>query len=189
MRETNRPPASAPAHPLWAALLHYRIGPADAAVAFEARLARANGWSPAKAAGVVEEYKRFCFLAATCGHEVTPSDAVDQAWHLHLTYTHDYWERFCPEVLGRPLHHVPTTGSTAAAHRHFDAYARTLAGYEAVFGQCPPPDVWPSAARMLFDDPRARRVHPRDVFVFSRRAIGFAVAAIPGAALAWILLH
>jgi hypothetical protein len=188
MRETTRPPRTAPAHPLWAALSHYRIGPADAALPFEARLARANGWSPSRAARVVEEYRRFCFLAATSGHEATPSDAVDQAWHLHLTYTRDYWERFCPEVLGRPLHHVPTTGGAAAAHRHFDAYARTLASYEAVFGECPPPDIWPSAARMLFDDPRARRVHPRDAFVLPRHAVALALAAV-AAALAWMLLR
>ncbi len=43
-----------------------------------------------------DEYRRFAFLAATAGHPVTPSDAVDQAWHLHLTYSRDYWDRFCP---------------------------------------------------------------------------------------------
>jgi hypothetical protein len=138
MRETDCLPAAAPAHPVWAALFHYSIGPEDAALHFPDRLARENGWSRTKADRVIGEYKRFCFLAATAGHEVTPSDAVDQAWHLHLTYTRDYWERFCPDVLGRPLHHNPT-------------------------------------AQRLIEDPKARRLHPRDGFIVSRNRARFAL--------------
>ncbi|MEK6230809.1 MAG: hypothetical protein N2A42_03075 [Luteolibacter sp.] len=33
------------------------------------------------------EYKRFVALAMLAGHPVTPSEEVDQAWHLHLVYT------------------------------------------------------------------------------------------------------
>ncbi|MEZ6192343.1 MAG: hypothetical protein R3C45_13785 [Phycisphaerales bacterium] len=51
---------------------------------------------------MVNEYRRFCYLAIAAGHTVTPSDEVDQAWHLHLLYTRDYWEDFCPNVLGTP---------------------------------------------------------------------------------------
>ena len=86
--------------------------------------------------------KRFCFLAATVDHQVTPSDAIDQAWHLHLTYSRDYWERFCPAVLGRPLHHGPTAGGSAEQHRYFEQYAATLKSYEQAFGAPPPADLW-----------------------------------------------
>jgi len=102
----DEPPVPAPSlasHPLWQRLQLYQIGPSDAALPFVQRLARENGWSAAHAARVIEEYRRFCFLAVTAGHPVTPSDAVDQVWHLHLTYSRDYWERFCPDVLGQPL--------------------------------------------------------------------------------------
>lgn len=168
MSKTNRLPAHNPDHPVWAALSRYFIGPEDAALPFAARLARENGWSAAYAARVIDEYRRFCFLAATGTGEVTPSDAVDQAWHLHLTYSRDYWERFCPEVLGRPLHHGPTAGGTTERHRYFVQYAETLQRYEQVFGQIPPADIWPGAARRLIEDPRARRVHPRDAFIIPR---------------------
>lgn len=168
MRETERPTACTPDHPIWVALARYTIGPEDAALSFAGRLARENGWSAAQAARVIEEYRRFCFLAATQGHEATPSDAVDQAWHLHLTYSRDYWERFCPDVLGRPLHHGPTAGGAEARMRYFEQYAETLKSYERVFGAPPPADLWPDAARRLLDDPRARRVHPRDGIVVSR---------------------
>ena len=109
---------------------------------------------------MIGEYKRFCFLAVTAGHEVTPSDAVDQAWHLHLTYSRDYWERFCPEVLGMPLHHGPTAGGSAEQERYFEQYAQTLKSYEAAFGKVPPADIWPAAAQRFGRDPLAFRVHP-----------------------------
>src|SRR5262245_11583978 len=110
MSETDFRPASYFGHPIWVALSNYFIGPERAELSFAARLARENGWNAVFTERVITEYKRFCFLAATAGHEVTPSDAVDQAWHLHLTYTRDYWQRFCPDVLGGPLHHGPTSG-------------------------------------------------------------------------------
>lgn len=168
MRETIRPVASYMDHPTWVALSNYVIGPGTAALPFTERLARENGWSAAHAGRVVGEYRRFCFLASTCGHKVTPSDAVDQAWHLHLTYSRDYWQHFCPQVLGRELHHEPTEGGAGQNHLFFDQYAETLKSYETVFGHCAPIDLWPNAKRRLIDDPKARRVHPREGFVMTR---------------------
>lgn len=160
---------SKPDHPVWAALFPYIIGPEDAALSFADRLARENGWSASHAERVITEYKRFCFLAVTGTEEVTPSDAVDQAWHLHLTYTRDYWERFCPEILGKPLHHGPTAGGAEERGRFFEQYAQTLKRYEETFGEAAPADIWPSAAQRLIDDPKARRVHPRDALIIPRR--------------------
>jgi hypothetical protein len=170
-------PASPPDHPVWASLSLYTVGPDDAALSFAQRLARENGWSAEHAGRVIGEYKRFCFLAVTVSHPVTPSDAVDQAWHLHLTYSRDYWERFCPEVLGRPLHHGPTAGGAAEQTLYFEQYAYTLKSYEAVFGEVAPTDLWPKASQRLNDDPRASRVHPRDGVVVKRWALGLMLAA------------
>lgn len=100
---------------LWQRLAAHDIGPAEASLSFAARLARENRWREAHADAVIHEYKRFCYLACTAGHEVTPSDAVDQVWHLHLTYSRDYWEVFCPEVLQADLHHGPTAGGKSSA--------------------------------------------------------------------------
>lgn len=164
--------STGPEHPVWQRLSSYTVGPENAGLTFLARLARENGWSAPYAERVFDEYRRFCFLAATGEEELTPSDAVDQAWHLHLAYTRDYWGRFCPEVLGLSLHHGPTAGGDTERSRFFDQYARTLLRYEQVFGKIPPGDIWPAAARRLLDDPRARRVHPRDGIVVSRAALG-----------------
>ena len=51
----------------------------------------------------------------------------------------------------------------------FEQYAQTLKSYERVFGESAPADLWPPAARRLIDDPKARRVHPRDGFLVTRR--------------------
>jgi hypothetical protein len=179
-------PAPTRDHPVWAALSAYEVGSPDSALPFLDRLARENGWRPAHAARVWEEYRRFCFLAASAGHPVTPSDAVDQAWHLHLLYPRDYWERFCPEVLRRPLHHGPSTGGVAEERRYFAQYADTLSAYEAAFGQAPPADLWPIAVRRLRDDPRARRVHPRDYILLPRRPALAAIALTLAGAAAWV---
>lgn len=187
MRAALQPRPPFDSHPVWLALQLHDITP-GAALPFAARLARDNGWTLAHAGRVIAEYRAFCFLAVTMSHPVTPSDAVDQAWHLHLTYSRDYWERFCPRVLGRPLHHGPTAGGADERHRFFDQYARTLKSYAEVFGQSPPADLWPAAARRLRDDPRARRVHPRDAIVIPRRLLA-AILGVPAllaaAGLAW----
>jgi len=173
----------APDNPIWRALEAYEIGPRGAALTFTARLARENRWDLVFAERVVGEYKRFCYLAATSGHEVTPSDAVDQAWHLHLTYSRDYWDRFCPEVLGTPLHHGPTAGGPAERDRYFEQYAQTLKSYEAAFGGTPPADIWPDARTRFLEHPQAFRVHPGEVVLVNRRP-----AMIVGVALVALLL-
>ena len=187
MRETNRPAAYAE-HPIWVALRLHRIGPDEASLPFAARLARENGWTQMHAARVVEEYRRFCFLAVTAGHPVTPSDAVDQAWHLHLTYSRDYWENFCPKVLGRPLHHEPTSGGIEARHLYFRQYAETLKSYERIFGESPPADLWPTGAQRLLEDPRARRIHPRDGYLVTKRQAASLLLLAIGLFLAIFLL-
>ena len=72
---------------------------------FAAQLARDNRWTEEFSERVIREYKRFMLLAVVAGHPVTPSDQVDQAWHLHLTYTRSYWGEFCEGVLRTPVHH------------------------------------------------------------------------------------
>jgi uncharacterized protein (TIGR04222 family) len=141
-------------------ILTFDIDGSDAnALPFAARLARENGWSRAYADRVIAEYKRFVFLAVTSGKPVCPSEDVDAAWHLHLTYTRSYWKRFCDGVLGRPLHHEPTKGGPAEAEKHLAMYAETLAAYRAAFGHEAPADVWTPARERFGDDLRHRAVN------------------------------
>src|SRR5947209_3201497 len=130
----------------------FDIDGGEAVLPFASRLARENGWTRLHAQRVVREYKRYVFLAVSSAFPVCPSEDVDAAWHLHLTYTRSYWKRFCGEVLGRPLHHDPTKGGPAEAKKHLRMYARTLSAYREAFGHEPPPDIWPPADARFGDD-------------------------------------
>lgn len=114
-------------------------------LSFSKRLARDNHWSLDYTHRVIEEYKKFTFLAVVAGHPVTPSDQVDQVWHLHLSYTHSYWQEFCPQILQTPLHHNPTRGGSSEQIKFDHWYNSTLASYQQFFGQQPPRDIWPDA--------------------------------------------
>lgn len=157
--------------PVWRRLQSYQFDDPDAELTFTERLARENGWKPDYAARVVEEYKRFCYLAIRAGHDVTPSDAVDQAWHLHLTYSSEYWDRFCPEVLGEPLHHGPTKGGGDEALRYWEQYEKTLEAYENLSGEPPPADIWPSPQERFVDVSAMRRVNTANHWVIPKLSL------------------
>lgn len=152
---------------LYAALESFEID----ALGFTRRLARDNGWSVAVATRVVEEYRRFIYLCTVVERPMTPSHAVDQAWHLHLTHTRSYWDELCPRVLGRPLHHEPGRGGDGERFRM--QYQDTLASYAREFDQAPPPDIWPGCATRF--GTAHRRVAPR------WRSLGLATAALAAA--------
>lgn len=141
---------------LWNKLTGMRISGEDDALPFVARLGRENGWSASRAERVYQEYLRFLYLASVAGHPVTPSEDVDQAWHLHLCYTRSYWANLCGTILGRPLHHEPTRGGPSERTRYRDQYEGTLQAYRKHFQSEPPQDIWPGAAE---------RFHPRNDFV------------------------
>ncbi|KYF76516.1 hypothetical protein BE11_41225 [Sorangium cellulosum] len=130
----------------------------SASFPFTARLAAGNGWSVPFARRAVAEYRRFLLLAATAGHPVSPSDEIDQVWHLHLLYTRSYWEDLCGRALRRPLHHEPTRGGREEQAKLADWYARTLESYRRVFGEEPPPDLWPAPAARWRPGRRFQRI-------------------------------
>ncbi|XHS77750.1 TIGR04222 domain-containing membrane protein [Burkholderiaceae bacterium UC74_6] len=139
------------------------------------KLMAEQGWSRDRALQAIEEYRRFCLLALN-GHAV-PSRQVDEVWHLHLTFTRDYWQRFCPDALGTELHHEP--GPTDAVMR--ERYAETLARYAETFG--PPPEAWWPGTRQRFSArQRLRRASSR--FFRPRMAWLGLLLLVPAAALA-----
>ncbi|WP_199032981.1 TIGR04222 domain-containing membrane protein [Ralstonia sp. ASV6] len=153
---TSPDPASAPQATLTDtdrdACLHrlsqYSLDAPDAPMPFSRRLAEAEGWSSLFTLTVIEEYKRFAYLAVYAGHPVTPSEAIDAAWHLHLQYSKDYWTVFCAEVLRAPLHHAPGIGAPDEEDTYARHYQQTLDSYRSTFGVEPPPDVWPTPEGM-----------------------------------------
>ena len=153
---------------LWARLCAFDLDETGASLDFSRRLARENGWTHSFARRVVEEYKRFLFLAQCAGHPVTPSDEVDQAWHLHLVYTRSYWNELCAEVLRAPLHHGPTRGGAKEGAKFGQWYAQTRASYARFFGEDAPLDIWPDAAIRFGEAPHFRRVNARRSWIIQK---------------------
>lgn len=130
---------------IWEKIRDFTISDEDDAFPFMDRLARDNGWSLDYSVRVFAEYKRFIYLICISERPLTPSDQVDQAWHLHLLYTRSYWSDLCDKTLGRMIHHGPTKGGSEDKSRYQDLYSRTLVSYRTVFGKEPPADIWPSS--------------------------------------------
>ena len=157
---TSPDPASAPQATLTNAerdacllrLSQYSLDAPDAPMPFSRRLAQAEGWSTLFTLTVIEEYKRFAYLAVHAGHPVTPSEAIDAAWHLHLQYSKDYWTVFCADVLRAPLHHAPGIGAPDEEDTYARHYQQTLDSYRSTFGVEPPPDVWPTPPEHVQED-------------------------------------
>ncbi len=176
---TQYPDSSPEKDRLYQRVQAFQFDDREAAFPFHARLARENGWSEGYTARVISEYRRFVFLALAAGHPVTPSDQVDQAWHLHLLYTNSYWNRFCGETLGRRLHHGPTQGGASERDKFTDWYLKTLQSYQHWFDREPPPDIWPPAGVRFGQDIVWQRVNVTQHWVIPySRLRGFALPAI-----------
>lgn len=164
---------------LWRKIETFEIDDGKPSLTFAARLARENGSGIGFASRVVHEYKKFVYLAMVAGHRVTPSEHVDQAWHLHMVYTDSYWDRLCGEVLPRPLSHTPTKGGEMEDSKFDDWYAKTKESYERQFGWRPPSDIWPDSATRFGHDLHWRRVNTQDNWVVPKRAgLGLAASGV-----------
>ena len=156
----------------------------DAAMNFTARLQREQyGWTRPYAERVTREYTRFLILAAVSDRQVTPSEAVDQAWHLHIVYTESYHE-WCEALFGRYLHHGPTKGGQAEGERFEGQYEHTLALYERTFGEVAPRDIWPDAKERFARRNQGVWLQPARFWVIPRV---FAKRAVAGTLVAGML--
>lgn len=129
---------------LWEKISQFKIDDENSDFTFSKRLARENNWSLGYSKKVMDEYKKFIFLCCVTKTGVTPSDQVDQAWHLHLTYTKSYWIDFCKNTLEKEIHHNPTKGGKSEATKFDDFYSKTKDDYKTLFENEPPIEIWPS---------------------------------------------
>ncbi|MBO0933129.1 glycine-rich domain-containing protein [Fibrella aquatilis] len=144
---------------------------------FAARLARENDWATRYTERVIAEYRKFLFLCCVTPTGVTPSDAVDQAWHLHLTYTKSYWHDLCRDTLGRELHHNPTKGGAREGQKFDGMYSDSQALYQLYFGEKPPADIWPTN-QQRFSDIDFGRINRRTNWVVAKPAPAQTVGAV-----------
>ncbi|GAA2228611.1 MULTISPECIES: hypothetical protein [Streptomyces] len=87
------------------------------------------------------------FIAASGnqpGQSLAPSKLVDYGWHAFILHTVDY-TRFCEEVVGRFVHHVPTDENDETPGGPQATRERTLAAITAA-GYAVDEELWPDMA-------------------------------------------
>ena len=132
--------------PLWIRIDAYQIDDPEAYIPLSSKLAKEQGWSVEFTQRAFLEYKKFIYLCCILPGGASPSKIVDEVWHLHLTYTRDYWRRFCKETLQKDIHHHPSKGGPDEQLKHEIWYEETLKQYEAIFGEPAPADIWSTNA-------------------------------------------
>ena len=152
---------------LWNKLLAFNIGNKNASLSFAQRLARENNWTLAYSERVIVEYKKFLFLTVITNESQSPSDQVDQAWHLHMTYTRSYWIELCQELLNHEIHHCPTEGGTQEQQKYHQLYRNTLLNYEQYFGALPE-DIWPDVEKRFTDAHQFIRINKTSYWLIPR---------------------
>lgn len=124
---------------LWQRIRHAPLPVSKARHEFAEALAFQIDLPVFEARELVEEYRRFLYLAAITDQHRVPPRAVRQAWMLHAA--HPEYSAFCAGVLGKPL-------GVDDGTRKFGvnlSYGRTLEAYLREFGAPPPATVWPPA--------------------------------------------
>ena len=127
---------------LWNKIHDFQLDEPETKFPFSKRLARDNDWLYEFALEAILEYKKFIYLCCITDDPITPSDAVDQVWHLHLTYTKSYWKDLCGETINREIHHNPTKGGDKERGKFSNFYNRTFDIYKNEFGTNPPNHIW-----------------------------------------------
>lgn len=152
---------------LWNRISSFQLDDPESSFQFSHRLARENGWTKSYSKKVIEEYKKFIFLCCISETAVTPSDQVDQVWHLHLTYTRSYWIDLCQNTLAKEIHHNPTKGGGSEGKKFDNLYTETRVLYTEIFKEKPPENVWPDNEER-FSDIHFQRVNTKRNWVLRK---------------------
>jgi hypothetical protein len=151
----------------WEKVREFELDDPESALTFTQRLARENGWTLEFSIRAVHEYKKFIYLNCISSHPLTPSDEVDQVWHLHLLYTESYWIDLCQNLLQKTIHHGPTKGGKQETEKFNTYYEKTLLLYKSTFGMDPPADVWPKP-QVRFAPTKYQRINLRDYWMIKK---------------------
>ena len=104
--------------PLWNRLQEFSLDESSVDFPFSKKLAKEENWTETFTRKAIDEYKKFAYLCCKLPNGASPSEIIDKVWHMHLIYTQNYWEEFCPEVLQQKLHHQPSKGGENENEKH-----------------------------------------------------------------------
>jgi hypothetical protein len=155
---------------LWNKIKEFEIDEPTSALTFTERLARENGWSIAYSLRTIEEYKKFMFLICIAEHPLTPSDQIDQVWHLHLLYTQSYWNDFCKNTLNKIIHHGPTKGGMDENTKFTNWYEKTKELYKLIFEIYAPEDIW-EPSHIRFSENNFQRINLNENWIIKKPSI------------------
>jgi len=129
--------------PLWLKLNLMGMQGAQSFAPMLQMIEKQMGWNADMAIRVIEEYRKFLFLAMRAGHQVIPPGAINDVWMLHLQNAQNYWE-----TLGQMITERPAAGGydPKAFAAMADPWKQTLESYERIFGSKPPADIWSQPA-------------------------------------------
>lgn len=120
---------------LWHQIQAFDFDQPQADYSFSIRLADENFWTEEFTQQAILEYKKFMYLAAISDQMVSPSEIIDKVWHEHLVFTKSY-EAFC-RVLGKQIHHIPSTHQKGEFQKFQEAKQHTQKIYQEDFGEQP----------------------------------------------------
>jgi hypothetical protein len=162
--------------PLWERIKSFDFDDSSSHTPFSQKLAHQNKWTEQFARQAIDEYRKFMYLCCTVPGGASPSPVVDEVWHLHLTFTTNYWVAFCQNTLHRQVHHYPSKGGNLENEKHQLWYKQTLEHYQENFGPAPS-NIWPGAADVA---ERSQVQSPQflDMVVLQRNLLVFAIAVI-----------
>jgi hypothetical protein len=159
---------------LWENIQKFNLDDPHSNFPFSKKLAKENNWSASFTAKAIEEYKKFIYLCCISPTGASPSDIVDEVWHMHLTYTSSYWIDFCRNTLQKDIHHHPSKGGVAETEKHKNWYTGTLVLYEETFGTKPPNDIWPLYDEQEINEPvYTQKTVTNTVLLFFITAVSF----------------
>jgi hypothetical protein len=129
--------------PLWLKLAGMNIQGAQAMAPYLQMLEKQMGWSAGMASRVVDEYRKFLFLALRAGHQVIPPGMFQDMWTSQMQTAQDMFAQ-----LGQVLGEKPAGGGfdASAFKAATDPWKQTLDSYEKLFGMAPPMDIWSKPA-------------------------------------------
>ena len=128
--------------PLWLKLSQMNAEGLAAFAPLSAAMQRQMGFNAEMAERIIEEYRKFLFLAMRAGHQVIPPGIVNDAWLIHIENVQNYWEALGGMISERPVAQgIGSSGVPPMA----DAWQATLQSYERIFGSKPPVDIWSMA--------------------------------------------
>ena len=51
---------------------------------------------------LIEQYRKFLFLAMRAGHQVIPPGVINDVWMMHMQNAQNYWEQLGQMITERP---------------------------------------------------------------------------------------